>query len=302
MMLVVPADKSLDIAKFIKEKYEKEMGKVRDRLPLHLGCIYAHRRTPVRAVLDAGRAMLSHRTSSEQWRVKSVNRQTQTGADDLELELERNGCCIHWLMPLLMEDGTTEDRWYPYLFLDTSGDDSKADQPNRRAVKVSRPIGDKKQDDCWIVHAADLRPGETIYLWPSTFDFEFLDTTARRFEIHYDKNGHRPRHTRPFYLEDLNRLEELWGYVERLTKTQRHQVIRTIEATRETWYGQDSEGKSTTDEVFQQFVADTLAGAQWPKSEPWHNIPKEVRQKLIQAGARGELTDLAELHMEILKE
>lgn len=301
-MLLVPADKSLDIVRFIKEKYEKEMGKVCDRLPLHLGCVYAHRRTPIRAVLDAGRAMLDHRTSSQQWRVKSVNSQTQTAAGDLELELERSSHYLQWRMPLIMGDGTTEDRWYPYFFLDTGGDDSKADELNRRAVKVSRPIGDKKQVECWIVHTADLRPGETIYLWPSTFDFEFLDTTARRFEIHYDQNGRRPRRTRPFYLEDLDRLEELWKYMERLTKTQRHQVIRTIEATREAWYGQDRDDKSTTDGVFEQFVADTLAGATWPQGQAWGSIPKQWQEQLIRAGVHGELTDLAELHMEILKE
>lgn len=301
-MMLVPADKSLDIFRFIKEKYEKEMGKVRDRLPLHLGCVYAHRRTPVRAVLDAGRAMLDHQTPSQKWRVASVNRQTQTGAGDLELKLERSGHYIQWQMPLIMGDGTTEDRWYPYIFLDTGGDDSNADEANRRAVKVSRPIGDKKQVDCWIVHAADLRPDETIYLWPSTFDFEFLDTTARRFEIHYDENGRRPRLTRPFYLEDLDRFEKLWKYMERLTKTQRHQVIRTIEATRETWYGQDRHGESATDEVFRRFVADTLSGATWPKGQPWGSIPQQWQEKLVQAGIRGELADLAELHMEILKE
>lgn len=307
-MMIVPADKSLDIVRFIGEKYEKEMGRVRDRLPLHLGCIYAHRRTPVRAVLDAGRAMLGHQTSSEQWRVKSVNRRAQTDADKLELELERNGCCIHWLMPLLMGDRTTEDRWYPYLFLDTGGDDSKADQPNRRAVKVSRPIGDKKQVDCWIVHAADLRPGETIYLWPSTFDFEFLDTTARRFEIYYDQNGRRPRRTRPFYLEDLSRLEQTWQTFSKLpktqqtfskfTKTQMKQILQTIETTRERWFGRDEGRISATDPTFRQFVADTLANARWN----WKDIPEEQSKQLVESAVRGELTDLAELHMEILKE
>ncbi|MGQ9482579.1 MAG: CRISPR-associated protein Csx11, partial [Chloroflexus sp.] len=115
-------------------------------------------------------------------------------------------------------------------------------------------------------------------------------------------NGRRPRRTRPFYLEDLDRLETLWSHMKHLTRTQRHQVIRTIEATREAWYGQDPDGKSTTDEVFRQFVTDTLAGAQWPRGHSWNNIPQEWREKLVHAGVLGELADLAELHMEILKE
>ena len=90
--------------------------------------------------------------------------------------------------------------------------------------------------------------------------------------------------------------------MKRLTKTQRHQVVRVIEATRETWYGQDPDGQSTKDEVFKRFVADTLAQAEWKEENFWNNLHDDQREELIQAGVRGELTDLAELHMEILKE
>ena len=293
-MMIVPADKSLEIVKLIKEKYEREMGKVRDRLPLHLGCVYAQRRTPIRTVLEAGRAMLERRIPPEQRQVKRAN------ADDLVLK--RDDHSIQWQIPLKMGDGTTVDYWYPYLFLETGGDDSKADSSNRRAVKISRPNGNGTKVDCWIVHAANLRDDEMVYIWPSTFDFEYLDTTARRFDIYYDEHGRRPRRTRPFYLEDFDRLEKLWEYMKRLSKTQRHQVIRTIEATRETWYGQDHNGKSVSNAVFRQFVTDTLAGAEWPRGQSWTDIDKEWQEKLVQAGTRGELTDLAELHMEILKE
>jgi len=296
--MLIPANKSLQALSTIKEKYEREMGKVRDRLPIHLGVVYASRRTPIRAVLDAGRAMLSYRTRLQRWTVKKVKKQNS----EVLLDIESDGRQVQWRVPLMMGDGTTKDQWYPYFFLDTGGDDSKADEANRRAVKITRPAGGGRTEACWIVHDEDVREGETLYVWSSTFDFEFLDTTARRFEIYYDEKGRRPRHTRPFYLEDLDRLETLWSYMKRLTKTQRHQVIRTIEATREIWYGQDGDRVSTKDDVFRQFVADTLAGASWPKGQSWVGIPADWQEKLIQAGTRGELTDLAELHMEILKE
>jgi hypothetical protein len=55
--------------------------------------------------------------------------------------------------------------------------------------------------------------------------------------------------------------------------------------------------------VFSQFVTDTLANATWTKDyKKWTDIPLDQRQQLIDAGVRGELADLAELHMEILKE
>lgn len=305
-MVLIPADKSLEVLRHIKEKHECEMGKVRDRLPLHLGVVYASRRTPIRAVFDAGRAMLDYRTQQQQWLVKSASRQTQVSAGHFNeiamIELECGGHQMTRRIPLKMGDGDTEDRWYPYIFLETEGDDSKADAANRRAVKVSRPTGNGQALECWVVHAGDLRAGETIYVRSSTFDFEFLDATSRRFEIYYDERGRRPRRTRPFYLEDLDRFDELWKLMKRLAVSQRHQIVRAIEATREEWYGAEQSGQANDDGVFRQFVADTLAGAAWPKGQPWKSIAQEWRDKLISAAVSGELTDLAELHMEILKE
>jgi hypothetical protein len=197
-----------------------------------------------------------------------------------------------------MGDGSTPDVWYPYVFLETNGDDSKVNG-RQRAIKSQRP---GETMPCWLVHADDLIEGDRIYFTPSTFDFEFLDTSARRFEIYYDENGRRPRRTRPFYLEDLDRFEKLWEILKKLETSQRHQVIYAIEATRETWYGQD-EPASLTDSVFKQFVTDTLANATWTKDyKKWTDIPLAQRYQLIDAGVRGELADLADLYMEILKE
>lgn len=302
-MMLVPADKSLGVLQSIKEKYQLEMGKVRDRLPLHLGVVYAKRRTPIPTVLSAGRAMLEKpfSTEPESWCAKpSKNGQGEAmgkePGDSISLALERDGRSITWNVPLKMGDGVTEDCWYPYMQLGPEEGNGCVGPQARREhcgeeTKKSR-----------VVHAANLQSGETVYLWPSTFDFEFLDTNARRFEVYYGKDGRRPRRTRPFYLEDLDRLEELWRHLQGLTKAQRYQVIRTIEATREAWYGQDAGGLSSADEVFFRFVTDTLAGAPWQGGKKWEDIPENWQIELVQAGVRGELADLAELHMEILKE
>ena len=72
-MALVPADKALDAIQAIKQKYEREMGKVRNRLPLHLGAVYFHRRTPLRAALDAGRRMLAFTSVADGgWKVTRV--------------------------------------------------------------------------------------------------------------------------------------------------------------------------------------------------------------------------------------
>jgi len=310
-MALVPADKAMDVVSAIKEKYEREMAKVRDRLPLHLGVIFAPRRTPLAAVLEAGRAMLERDEGLEargweKWevaekpelkKVSDAPKYLVEGNYHFEewwdVPLVRNGRQIRLRIGAAMGDGETEDQWYVHLLTrkpKAEGEDF-ADRPWRRP--------------------ADLEEGDEIYITPSTFDFEFLDTTARRFEIAYQTSQvsgtlevRRPsRPTRPFLLDDLERLETLWAELCQLEKSQRHQVIATIEAAREAWFWLDRKGQSLRDGVFRQFVRDTLAGAAWPERRKWKDICQTgLDEQLVTAGVVGELADLAELHMQILKE
>ncbi len=274
-MVLVPADKALNVARAIKEKYDREMARVRDRLPLHLGLVFAPRRTPLSAVLEAGRAMLEMPTKWEKWQIATTGRKAV---------FSRDGRVFEWEYPAKMGDNETNDIWYPHLLVTTP----------RAKSELSLEAGDFR--------LVDNLTG-TVYVRPPRFDFEFLDTTARRFEIHYDDDGRRPRHTRPFLLDDLDRLEALWAEMCNLKKSQRYQVISAIETAREDWFGADSDGKSWTDGVFRRFVRDTLAGAAWPKERAWKAICEDgIDVQLVDAGVVGELADLAELHMEILKE
>jgi hypothetical protein len=291
-MTLIPADRALEVVKAIKEKYEREMGKVQNRLPLRLGVVFASRRTPLQAILDAGRAMLFHIPSQVQtWKVKS----TQSDGQTLTLELEGNGKQIDWRVPLKMGDGATEDQWYPYVYVQTDAEPS--DRPRR--FQAFNPW---LKQNAWLIHAGDLKEKDRIYFTPSTFDFEFLDTASRRFEVYYDENGRRPRRTRPFYLQDMERLENLWGgHFSHLPRSQFSQMLQTIEAARERWdipLGDEA----LQNGIFRQFVADTLANASWPKEHAWKDLSNARQTQLIEAAVRGELADWAELHLEILKE
>lgn len=312
-MALVPASEALKIVKLVKAKYECEMGKVRNRLPLHLGVVFARRRTPLRAVLDAGRRMLCRAPlggDDEPWEVERVATtgslpacaQASAGgamhfAETFAVVLTWDGRSVTWHVPLKMGDAQTDDVWYPYVYWkeDANGISDPSQCQRKRAFRGRRPTREGTEE-CWLVHVRELQPGDRVYFSPATFDFEWLDTTARHFEIAYDGRGRRySRPTRPYLLDDLDRLEELWGLMELLTAAQRHQVVRTIEATREAWYGQNLQ-ESLRDGVFRQFVADTLAGAEWPR-----NHRRDGWDALVSAGVCGELADLAELYMEILK-
>jgi hypothetical protein len=290
-MALVPADVALDVVQAIKKKYDAEMARVRDRLPMHLGIAFAPRRTPMQTVFDAGRKMLKLPTPWEKWDVqKHTDRHVRFSHEDRPFE---------WCYPQHMGDGITEDKWYPHLLIT---------DPTRESDLTHQTH---------FEHVDKIQSGQTVYIRPSRFDFEFLDTPGRRFAIAYDEKGRRmSRPTRPFLLDDVDRLNKIWQYMRHLKRAQRHQVIYAIEATRELWCHNDTTCASWTDQTFTQFVKDTLAGAEWWQY-PHHNVPHGQKQKkiswsqigddttralLIEAGVRGELADLAELHHQILKE
>lgn len=113
-MALAPADQALAMLGQIKSKYEREMGKVRNRLPLHLSIVYFSRRTPLRAALDAGQAMLQRRTSATAWTVQSVqvgalpaNHQilasgTNQFNDTITIMLARDKQTVTWCIPAVM--------------------------------------------------------------------------------------------------------------------------------------------------------------------------------------------------------
>ncbi len=275
-LALVPASHALAVAKAIKEKYDGEMGRVKDRLPLYLGITFAPRRTPMRALLDAGRTMREFPFAWEEWCVKEkVSAENQPH----RVELTRNGQCLTWHYPATMGDGTTADRWYPYLL-----------------TKKPAP-----REELTFKHVKDLN--DTVYIRPSRFDFTFLDTTGRRFALHYNQDGRRSdNHTRPYLLDELSRFENMWAALRLLERTQTYQIIQTIEATRALWFGNDADARSLDDPTLRQFVSDTLADAPWPDDKKWWAFDDHEREQLIAAGVRGELADLAELYFELLKQ
>ncbi len=279
-MALVPANKAMEVAKHVQCKYETEMGRVRDRLPLHLGLIIAPRRTPVRALLEAGRRMLEIPDVWEDWEVESVSHNTRH-----HITFKNNG--VKWHIPAMMGDGATPDQWYSHLMLrkPVKGEDLTTATPSP-----------------WK-HAKDLQPGDKVYVRPSRFDFEFLDTTGRRFELNYDEAGVRvaPANrlhpsTRPFLLEEIADLETVWDALKKLPAGQRDFLARLIETKRTEW-------KVTTadDPVLRRFACDTLK--QTGAEQKWwtDKLDDEQRRLLEEWATNGRLADAVELYEKMMK-
>ncbi len=347
-MALVPADKALDVTQAIRERYEREVGKVRNRLPLHLGLVFAPYRTPLRAILDAGRRMLAyHGPNGQLWEVMEDVQSRTPGelpgdyqyltSDNqqfnqwYEVRLRRpeqilqGSSDLVWRVPAVMGDGTTPDTWYPYVFIETNGDDAKVQQRSRK-LKGLRPMGDGSAEPCWLVHVGELRRGDTIYFAPATFDFEWLDTTSRRFEIAYDAAGRRlavERRLRPYLLDDLGVIQHVGRALnESLSQTQRHALRDVVEHKRQVW--QPDRSDCERGGFFWQFCREAIASAQWGRfgasvSLPWdqpdwrERFPGDAlpdQQKRHDAwldtwadyAASGLVADVFELFDEILKQ
>jgi len=181
----------------------------------------------------------------------------------------------------VMGDGQTHDVWYPYWRV--------KGKPTNRTRWFTGPDGEH-----WV-HVCDLQEGDQVAFTPSTFDYEFLDTTARRFEVSYDASGQRrgpERRQRPYLLEELDKLEKAWKDISHLSKSQIHAVIAAMETKRHVWEKPVGAGALALpdQDVFRQFVRDTLRKAEI------------LSQSLERAALSGMLRDAVEIHLEIMKE
>lgn len=319
---LVPANKALDIVNGIKEKYELEMGKVRNRLPLHLGIIFAPHKTPFRVILDAGRRILKSK-SCEEWVLKKTESDISLLPEVLKnnphfekflsLHLERNDKKAIWHVPLMMGDGKTEDKWYPYVFVPC---DKNINKSNDRdfSFEYAQPLDIKDGDKTLktlFVHVSDLKEEDIIFFTPSTLDFHWMDTSGSRFEIAYEENGQRmEKDQRPYLLDDLVKIQNIWKVLSRhLNSTQILAIHELIEVKRYEWEYSD---------VFRKFCFNIIYNVDWKtyqdkdskpdknskKMYPWEISKQQKMDFLSEYGdyaATGLLSDVIELNLKIFK-
>ena len=309
-MALVPADKALEVVRAIKIKYEREMGKVRNRLPLHLGIVFADAHQPLRIILDAGRRMLKQEAKPLLWEVICLARKQIEKGDSLpsgyekdkekqfkewyEILLEsregKNRKLI-WYVPALMGDGQTEDFWYLFTFL------KQKEEPKDREIYY-RAHNPWNADHSWLVHVSRLKPGDIIYFIPATLDFIWLDHSGTRFEIVYGENSSRlgTLH-RPYLLDELGELGECWKKLEEgLSLRQILRVRNLIETNRAEWF--ENPRTSIRDEMFRKFCRSVLVNAEWKSGRKPDDVTLD---RLTHWAVTGFLADTVELHHHIMK-
>lgn len=258
----VPAAAALEIARNIHQEYQKQFGKVQNRLPLFLGLVFFQRKISLTAVMDTARRMLAAPLKDELWTV----RQNVTSG---KVEFTND---VKWNIPTVMGDGTTPDNWYPYFFF-FSGTPSHAQHYFQH-------------NGSWLVHVDDLRQHDKVKVTPSRFTYLFLENTARRFRFDPECDV--------MLLDELPRLMNMWDDLKGsgITDTGLRNVQALLERKGETW------GRNSKE--FEHLARTTLkeAGLFGRKDQNGVPLPDVVT---LQDVVSGRFARCLELHLYILK-
>jgi len=200
-MVLVPAFDALAIAKGIYDKYCHNFSKVRDRLPLHLGVLAFHRRTPLYLALDAAKRLVEAFHESNEESMKAKVGPVDLNEDERKITLDLQPITsdypasepLRWVVSYATGDPLKEDSWHPYFRI--CGED-----PQREDYSFN--YTDKGD---YVVHVKALQFGDEIMLEKSLFKLAYLGNAADRFVI---DEGLR-------VLDDIKRLIELWAMFER---------------------------------------------------------------------------------------
>jgi len=221
-LTLVPAAEVLDIAEQIKDEYEKQMGKVQNRLPLFLGVVFFQRKLPLMAVMDTARRMLEQvEFEGKTWKITQVSNGSVAFENSITCDVLTT-----------MGDGSP-DHWYPYFFVE--GDP----RPRQRCFR---------HNGHWLVHVSDLHVGDTVCVTPSRFAYIYLEHTAQRFRFDPNRDV--------MLLDELPRLRKMWQDICKpdMTDTKLQAIHALFESKRQAWGLEEP----ITDETFRHLVKTTL--------------------------------------------
>ncbi len=231
---IIPANLSLNIVKMIKEEYEKCFGKVFGKLPLHIGLIFFKRMMPIFTVLDSANRMINEFENQK----GEIRLSASSIKDDAD-------CRIIKLTRYLFKTDKGEEYKTEYeIRIPYKLGDKKIDQYHSYLIVESdNDIIEMRIDDEVIVqkHPLKIKEGDVVKVKEYCFDFEFLDSNIRRFDIGknrrywiFTQSKNKPR---PYLLWDIDNFERLRKLIKklRLTPTQIMNLYEMLISKLEEW-------------------------------------------------------------------
>lgn len=178
----IPADRVPFLLENIEKEYFNNFRWVYGKLPLHVGIVVQNYKKPLYLAIKASRKIRRDGISWKNLQIienGSSIKQSQNKALNCANLVETDEGCKDYYSLFEKVDGKGEYNFY--LYFDTS-----------KQVPLS--------------HVEDSNDSERFYIYPNTFDFEFLETNTRRNDIYYDGKGKRvikEKLNRPYDLEDF---------------------------------------------------------------------------------------------------
>lgn len=185
--ILVPAGDAWAVLHALQTAYTARFGKVRHILPLHLSAGIFRSKAPLYIAMDAARRFrkLAEQSGPQVW--KLLERQRGESGSTRLVWRTPEGLEVVWQVPHTLpnrdaDGGLREDRYRTWYF----------------AEGALLPE-----------HLSRLVPGTSYEIWPSFFDYEVLDASVRRYDIHYTA-GHRRHYMlhgpgpRPYPLEIID--------------------------------------------------------------------------------------------------
>jgi CRISPR-associated Csx11 family protein len=203
---IVPAERALDAVKQIKEKYEIQFSKVKNRLPINIYLIFMNKKMPLYMALNSAKRFLEFKNFSKLWKISEICDITKNKiVRRRKLIIKGEGIIETEIGILLGNDDV--DYYHPYFIV------KEGNCLDKRRTYFETYKEEK------LVHIEDLEKGDVIEYMPSSFDFLFLDSNTRRFDI-YMENGRRPHPVfeygpRPYYFEDIDKFCRIWKILEK---------------------------------------------------------------------------------------
>ncbi|WP_114702877.1 CRISPR-associated protein Csx11 [Thermosipho africanus] len=185
---IIPAEYVPNLIESVKDEYYRHFKWVYGKLPLHIGIVIQNYKKPLYVGLKALRKIRRDFQKWEDLKKKIV-------VSDFKSRQKHAGCCCSF-------DENNSEKYYS-LF-------ERADAVQRGYAFYLYPSDDGK---VWIDTTQNSNDKDIFWFYPNTFDFEFLDSNARRNEIYYEKGRRKIsiKKNRPYDIED-------WQYFSKFNK------------------------------------------------------------------------------------
>lgn len=171
-LILVPAEKAWDMLHGMYQEYLKRAARVRHLLPFHLSSSIFYCKAPLYIALDSMRRFTDVQLSNGKpvlWQIKELKLCSNTNQKDYILSMtDHRNREVKWKIPAVIPNGDN-DLYYSWFW---KGVEQKKGAEIKHDIETKRPF-----------HISELKPEDKIWIHPSTFDFEVLDTTSRRYDI-----------------------------------------------------------------------------------------------------------------------